>query len=64
VAWVFSVAWVIYRIHTQTQNKSVRSVQEIKGTEGKEGGVRVAKKPLLIAGKIKTSLSCYITPQY
>ena len=34
VAWVFGVAWVIYRFHTQTHNKSVKSVQEIEGTKG------------------------------
>ena len=52
---ISDVAWVTYRIHPQTHNKSVRSVQKIEGT----GGGVAKKNPFLIAGKINPSLSCY-----
>ena len=58
MAWVIGVAWFIYRIHMQTQIKSVRSVYRIE-TKRKRGGVN---PPFLRAGKINTSFSCYMHP--
>jgi len=63
------VAWVIYRIQTQTGINPLNPRRDGRGERnGGKGGAEMMeggkKRSFMIAGKINTSLSCYNNIRY